>query len=196
MKVTLLGLLILSALNNGSFAMDLEAFRKQEEEEEGKVLSKIPADQREILVQYFGKKTGTIGKLAADLARPWLKSNIPAWLEAQLQERLKKYNEQRKSIAIKAFMSAGVAGVSAYVCSSNQTVKPELKAVAAGLMITSAGYSLSNIYDYCVAACPTQEMIVQEIKQQNQSRTDDQWRQDLIRDIGCKYALIAQVENK
>lgn len=196
MKVKLLGLLLLSMISISTFAMDLETFKKQEQEEEEKILSTIPADQREILVQYFGKKTGTIGKLAADLGRPWSKSNIPTWLNTQLQERLKKYNEHRKAIAIKAFLSAGAAGVSGYVCSPNQTLKPEVKVAAAGIMITSVAYTLSSIYEYCVLACPTQEMIVQEIKQQNQNNTDDDWRLALLRDINCKYASIAQVENK
>lgn len=179
MKVILLGLLM--GVPSYSLAMDPDA-----------VPSNIPTEQYKILKEFFEKKTASIGRFASELATPWRTCNIYPWLNAQLQTRQNKYYKQRKTLAIKAFLSAGVSGVAGYFLVSDQLLKPEAKTGAAAITLVSAAYSLNNLYEYCALSFPSQDMIVKELEQFTQCNTDHDWQAALLKEIANKYGKIEQ----
>lgn len=146
----------------------------------------ITEQQHAILKVFFGKKQSAIGRFTAELGKPWQEENTIAWLDAQLQKRLKEYNKQRKHIALKAFAGMSASGISGYLCLANKIVKPEIQVAALGLSVTGAAYCLSNLYDYLALVYPTTDLVVQEIQQKTLTYTDHEWRAALLNEIECK----------
>ena len=179
MNVILLGLIIIGTLPSLAFSM-----------EDSETPAKITTEQYQILKAFFSKKTGAIGRLTAELAKPWEHSNIPTWVDAQVQIRQNKYYDERKLLAIQAFLSTGLSGVSGYLCISDQVSKPEIKIGAAAVGLASAAYSLNTVYEYCVLRFPTQEMLVKELEKLSQSSTDVDWQIELLQEIAGKYPLM------